>query len=169
MSILSGLRTESSILISAAASRLRPIALLVALGVALSLVAPAGLPSARAESDPCIPVGTLWHFQNYTVSGKTLKLEGYSGPDGTGTLMVTCELYVRKAEMSGWKSRGGEVWVPNDVQSVKVTSWSDGGGDPVSFGPLDNSENACFRIIYNDYKTSWELKLRTRGEKCDTN
>lgn len=149
--------------------RLRIITLIVAVVVPLAVATTSGpRPVAHAASSPCIPAGVLWHFQNYTLSYKDIRLEGYTGPDGTGTVEITCELRVPKAQMSGWTSKGGEIWMPFDVQSVKITSWSGGGGDPVSVGPYDNSKNTCFRIIYNDHKTSWELPLKTRGADCNT-
>lgn len=150
--------------------RLRVTTLLAAVVVTLALVTTTSGPQpvAQAATSACVPAGVLWHFQNYTVSGKTLRLDGYTGPDGTGTIEITCELRVPKAKLSGWTSKGGEIWMPFDVQSVKITSWSDGGGDPVLAGPYDNSQNTCFRIIYNAYKTSWKLPVHSRGDKCDT-
>lgn len=167
MSLPPAVRSATSVLASAAMSRVRLIALLAALALALGLGVTAVRPSAQAEDIACVPAGNLWHFENHTKSGKSLQLEGYAGPNGTGKLMITCKLYVRKGEL--WTARGGEVWIPFDVQSVKITSWSDGGGGPVSVGPFDNKENACFRITEGDQKSPWYVHVHNRGDECDTN
>jgi hypothetical protein len=157
-------RSVTSTLTSASRGRVRLPALVAAVVLALATGIFAATPPAQAD-DACVPAGNLWHFQNYTHSGKTLKLEGYSGSNATGNLMITCSLHVPGA--SNIRSRGGQVWIPYDVTSVKITSWSDHPGDPVSIGPYDNSENMCFRIVISDF-THWELHLKKRGDRCDT-
>jgi len=162
-------RSITSILPSAPRGRVGPVAWFaaVALALALGLAISAVLPSARAEEIACPPPGgNLWHFQNYTHSGKKLTLDGYTGTNGTGSIMITCGLHIPEASTT--RSRGGEIWMPYDVQSVKITSWSDNGGDPVTLGPLDNKENTCFRIVRNDHGTSWEFYQRAGGDKCTT-
>jgi hypothetical protein len=157
-------RSVTSTLASAARGRVRLPALVAAVALALATGISAVTPPAQADDD-CTQAGFLYHFQNYTHSGKTLKLEGYSGPNATGNLMITCSLHIRGGNNS--ISRGGEVWIPLNVPTVKITSWSDHGGDPVSAGPYDNKESKCFRIYYNDL-TRWELWLNNRGESCNT-
>jgi hypothetical protein len=156
-------RSVTSTLASATRGRVRLLALVAAVALALATVISAVTPSAQAD-DACTQGGYLYHFQNYTSSGKTLKVEGYAGPSATGTLMVTCSFHIRGADF--FTTRGGEAWIPYDVQSVKVTSWSDHGGDPVSAGPYDNSGNFCFRINRNA-STRWELSLVDRGPTCN--
>jgi hypothetical protein len=161
------IRSTTAIPASATVPRGRLIALFATVVLTVGLVAPAALPLASANGTACIPAGNLWHFQNYTHSGKNLKLEGYAGENAKGRLMITCDLYIPKGSLL--RSRGGEVWIPYDVVSVKVTSWSDGDNKSVLAGPLDNKNNACFRITLNDMADSWLLTLKERGDSCDTN
>ncbi len=103
------------------------------------------------------PGRNMWHFQNYTASGKTVVLDGYSGPDATGNPVVSCSFHLKGRAAFFGRSKGGSAYLdPSTVKTVKVTTTSNHGGDPVG-ETLDNSGNACFRIVYNDRKTSWEL------------
>jgi hypothetical protein len=157
-------RSVTSTLTSATRGRVRLPALVAAVVLALATGIFAVTPPAQAD-DTC-RTGYLYHFQNRTKSGKSLKLEGYSGPKATGNLMITCSLHIPRA--SSHRTRGGEVWIPHDVTSVKITSWSDHRGDPVETGYVDNNENKCFRILYVPViGGGWFLSLVQVGPTCN--